>query len=196
MAKQLNVDLRFTASNTQAKQQIQDLQSALNNLMTTASKNTTGLGITKDIAQATNEVAKLQAMLESSKNASGGLDLGKFNQSLSQGQIKISDYARTLSSLGPQGDQAFAKLAKAIINAEVPLKRTNSVLKEFKTSLMNTARWQLSSSMLHGFMGAVQSAYGYAQDLNESLNNIRIVTDKQLNKWLNLQNRQIKQRKL
>ena len=176
MAKQLNVDLRFTASNTQAKQQIQDLQSALNNLMTTASKNTTGLGISKDIAQATNEVAKLQAMLESSKNASGGLDLGKFNQSLSQGQIKISDYARTLSSLGPQGDQAFAKLAKAIINAEVPLKRTNSVLKEFKTSLMNTARWQLSSSMLHGFMGAVQSAYGYAQDLNESLNNIRIVT--------------------
>lgn len=176
MAKQLNVDLRFTASNTQAKQQIQDLQSALNNLMTTASKNTTGLGITKDIAQATNEVAKLQAMLESSKNASGGLDLGKFNQSLSQGQIKISDYARTLSSLGPQGDQAFAKLAKAIINAEVPLRRTNSVLKEFKTSLMNTARWQLSSSTLHGFMGAVQSAYGYAQDLNESLNNIRIVT--------------------
>jgi hypothetical protein len=67
-------------------------------------------------------------------------------------------------------------MAKAIINAEVPLKRTNSVLKEFKTSLVNTARWQLSSSMLHGFMGAVQSAYGYAQDLNESLNNIRIVT--------------------
>ena len=176
MAKQLNVDLRFTASGSQAKAQIQDLQSALNNLITTAGKNTTGLGITKDIAQATNEVAKLQAMLESSKNSSGGLDLGKFNQSLAQGQMKISDYAKTLSSLGPQGDQAFAKLAKAIINAEVPLKRTNSILKEFKTSLANTARWQLSSSMLHGFMGAVQSAYGYAQDLNESLNNIRIVT--------------------
>ena len=176
MAKQLNVDLRFTASGSQAKAQIQDLQNALNNLITTAGKNTTGLGITKDIAQATNEVAKLQAMLESSKNSSGGLDLGKFNQSLAQGQMKISDYAKTLSSLGPQGDQAFAKLAKAIINAEVPLKRTNSILKEFKTSLANTARWQLSSSMLHGFMGAVQSAYGYAQDLNESLNNIRIVT--------------------
>jgi hypothetical protein len=25
-------------------------------------------------------------------------------------------------------------------------------------------------------MGAISSAYGYAQDLNESLNNIRIVT--------------------
>ena len=176
MAKQLNVDLRFTADNAQAKKQIQDLQSALNSLMASTSKNSNGLGLTKDIAEATNEVAKLQAMLESSKNSSGGLDLGKFNQSLSQGKVKISDYAKTLSSLGPEGDRAFAKLAKAIINAEVPLKRTNSVLKEFKTSLANTARWQLSSSMLHGFMGAVQSAYGYAQDLNESLNNIRIVT--------------------
>ena len=176
MAKQLNVDLRFTANNAQAKQQIQDLQIALDKLMTTSSKSSSGLGITKDIAQATSEVAKLQAMLESSKNTSGGLDLGKFNQALAQGQIKISDYAKTLSSLGPQGDQAFAKLAKAITSAEVPLKRTNGLLKEFKTSLANTARWQLSSSVLHGFMGAVQSAYGYAQDLNESLNNIRIVT--------------------
>lgn len=44
--------------------------------------------------------------------------------------------------------------------------------------MKNTARWQLTSSMLHGFMGAVQTAYGYTQDLNESLNSIRIVTQK------------------
>jgi hypothetical protein len=37
-------------------------------------------------------------------------------------------------------------------------------------------RWQLSSSLLHSFIGGIQSAYHYAQDLNESLNNIRIVT--------------------
>jgi hypothetical protein len=42
--------------------------------------------------------------------------------------------------------------------------------------MANTARWQLSSSMLHGFIGAISSAYNYAEDLNESLNNIRIVT--------------------
>ena len=30
--------------------------------------------------------------------------------------------------------------------------------------------------MIHQIIGAVQRAYGYAQDLNESLNNIRIVT--------------------
>ena len=46
------------------------------------------------------------------------------------------------------------------------------------TTLKNTARWQISSSILHGFMGSLQKAYGYAQDLNKSLNNIRIVTGK------------------
>lgn len=46
--------------------------------------------------------------------------------------------------------------------------------------MKNTARWQLTSSALHGFMGAIQTAYGYSKDLNESLNNIRIVTQKNI----------------
>ena len=46
MAKQLNVDLRFTADNGQAKKQIQELQSSLEKLMTSANKGTSGLGIT------------------------------------------------------------------------------------------------------------------------------------------------------
>jgi hypothetical protein len=67
-------------------------------------------------------------------------------------------------------------LASAVAQAEVPIKRSNAMLKEFATTLKNTARWQISSSILHGFMGTLSSAYGYAQRLNESLNNIRIVT--------------------
>jgi hypothetical protein len=68
------------------------------------------------------------------------------------------------------------QLTQAVMSAEVPFKRTNALAKEFMTTLANTARWQLSSTVLHGFMGSLQSAFGYAKDLNESLNNIRIVT--------------------
>jgi hypothetical protein len=60
--------------------------------------------------------------------------------------------------------------------AEVPMRRTSALMSGFATTLANTARWQLSSTMLHGFIGAVQSAYHYSQDLNESLNKIQIVT--------------------
>jgi hypothetical protein len=52
----------------------------------------------------------------------------------------------------------------------------NAKLKQFGTTLANTARWQLSASLLQGFTGAVSTAYNYVKDLNESLNNIRIVT--------------------
>ena len=67
-------------------------------------------------------------------------------------------------------------LAQSIASAEIPARRTNALLGELGTTLKNTVKWQFSSSMLHGFIGAVQSAYGYAQDLNKSLNDIRIVT--------------------
>jgi len=67
-------------------------------------------------------------------------------------------------------------LANSIATAEVPLRRSSAVLTNMAQTLKNTAKWQISSSLLHGFMGTVQKAYGYAQDLNESLNNIRIVT--------------------
>jgi TP901 family phage tail tape measure protein len=48
------------------------------------------------------------------------------------------------------------------------------------TTLANTARWQLSSSILHGFIGAYQQAMGYVKDLNASLTDIRIVTGKSI----------------
>jgi TP901 family phage tail tape measure protein len=47
---------------------------------------------------------------------------------------------------------------------------------ELGTVLKNTVKWQFSSSMLHGVIGATQKAFSYAKDLNASLNDIRIVT--------------------
>ena len=67
-------------------------------------------------------------------------------------------------------------LARSISMADAPLFKVRGLLGDLFVTLKNTARWQISSSILHGFMGAVSTAYGYAQDLNKSLNNIRIVT--------------------
>jgi hypothetical protein len=58
----------------------------------------------------------------------------------------------------------------------MPAKRINKHLAEMLKSLKNTAQWQISSSIMHGFTGAIQEAFQYSQDLNKSLNDIRIVT--------------------
>jgi hypothetical protein len=41
------------------------------------------------------------------------------------------------------------------MQAEIPIRRSNAMLTEMFTTLKNTARWQISSSILHGFMGSV-----------------------------------------
>lgn len=175
MAKQLNVNLAFTADTGKARAQLQELQNILSNLGTSAAKGSS-IGITKDLGEAISKATELQAILSKSTTKTGGLDIGKFNQALKQGKTSLKSYADSLSQLGPQGEQAFVQLARAINSAEVPLKKTNAMIDEMMTTLKNTARWQISSSILHGFMGTIQQAYGYTKDLNESLNNIRIVT--------------------
>ena len=90
--------------------------------------------------------------------------------------MSLEQYRKSLITLGPEGQKAFVNLATAISRAEVPLKRTSTLMQNLGVTLKNTIKWQLSSTAIHSFMGAIQSAWGYAQDLNESLNNIRIVT--------------------
>ena len=178
MAKQLNqvsVNLSFTADTKKAQAQMAELQKALSKISLDAAKNNS-LGLDKELTSAIEKAAQLKAILASSTTDSGELDLGKFTKSLKDSGTQLKDYAADLVSLGPQGEQAFVQLARSINSANIPLKRSNAMITEFLTTLKNTARWQISSSILHGFMGSVQSAYGYAEDLNESLNNIRIVT--------------------
>lgn len=180
MAKQLNsyqVNLQFTADSKQAQQQLQNLQSQLTSLINQASATGSTLGVTKEIQEGINAAAQLKVKLQEATDVNTGkLDLTKFSHSLDRSKIKLKDYANTLSDLGPEGAEAFMSLARSISMADAPLFKVRGLLGDLFVTLKNTARWQISSSILHGFMGAVSTAYGYAQDLNESLNNIRIVT--------------------
>ena len=176
MAKQLNVNLAFTADTGKAAASIRSLQNQLTQLMNNAAKDSASLGLTKDIKEATTAVAQLKAQLSGAMSSTGTLDLTKFNDSLRASGMTLEQYRVKLSALGPEGTAAFSQLASSVASAEIPIRRANTLLTELGTTLANTARWQLSSSLLHGFIGGLQHAYGYAQDLNESLNNIRIVT--------------------
>lgn len=176
-----NVNMRFTADTGQAKQQLRDLQSSLDTLMNQiATKNIKFFDVNatkKEIDEASAAVQELKIALDQATNVNTGrLDLSKFSKSLSQSGYTLQDFATHLENLGPTGDKAFVALAQSVINAEVPLKRTNALLDNFKKTLANTAKWQISSNLMHGVQGSLQKAYYYAEDLNRSLNDIRIVT--------------------
>lgn len=175
MPKQLNVNLAFTADTHEAKAQLASLQRDLANMMQSAG-NKSPLGITQELNTAIGDVNKLQVALKKATTSSGKLDLTQFRKELDVANLDAHKIAESLNTLGPEGQAAFAKLAQSVTLAEIPLKKVNNTLSQFATTLANTARWQISSSVLHGFMGALQGAYRYAQDLNKSLNSIRVVT--------------------
>lgn len=176
MAKQLNVALNFTAETGQAKAAIQDLQASLSKIAYAGTGNIVG-NSAQQIKEASEAAKQLQYHLNNAYNATtGNFDLSRLDRSLQASKTNIADLSAKLLGAGAAGQQAFAQLAQSISMADQPMFRVNAKLTEMLTTLKNTARWQISSSILHGFMGTIQHAYGYAQDLNESLNNIRIVT--------------------
>jgi TP901 family phage tail tape measure protein len=176
MAKQLNVNLAFTADTSSAKAQIQSLQKSLQEISKMPGKGSSLFDDT-ELKAASQAALELQQHLNAAINVdTGKLDLSRFSTSIKASGKDLNTYYSQLMKIGDQGQEAFLKLAQSISTAEAPVTRVNKKLTEMGTVLKNTARWQLSSSILHGFMGSLQSAYGYAQDLNESLINIRIVT--------------------
>ena len=174
--QQLQVNLSFTADAGKAKAQIENLQSSLNKLMTM--KPPTGINTTTEsILQAQKAAAQLAVSLKNATDVNTGkLNLTAFSQELDKSGMRLSDYRKQLSNLGPEGQKTFANLAKSVMTADSAIKNTNTLVNNLWISLKNTARWQLSSSMIKGFMGAISSAFNYAEDLNESLNKIQIVT--------------------
>ena len=83
MAKQLNVNLAFTADTSKAKAQLQDLQTQLTNLINKSSSSGSGLGINADIEKAAKSAAELQAHLNKAVNTkTGNLDFSKLSDSL------------------------------------------------------------------------------------------------------------------
>ena len=175
--KQVVVDLTFNANVDNAKKAMKSLLQDLNTLNNAAMKNASVGTLNKDLLTASKTAIQLRQNLETAFNVkTGNLDLVKFNQSMKSAGMSLEKYRTQLMNLGPAGAQSFAQLSMAIMQADAPLTRVNSKLNDFAVSLKNTAKWQISSSILHGLISSINSAYNYAQNLNASLNNIRIVT--------------------
>lgn len=175
MSKQLNVKLNFQADTSQVQQALSQLSSSLSQIANITPFS--GSQLTAELAVAKQSAKDLQMHLNNAFNVkTGNLDLGKLDASLKSSGQSLGQLSANLLKAGSTGEQAFLNIQRSIGNASVQINQANGVLAQFMTTLKNTARWQISSSVLHGFMSALQSAWGYAKDLDKSLNSIRIVT--------------------
>ena len=170
---QVKINLLFEADTSRALNNLQELGKLLQQIST----NTT-IGVDGgSIQQAVGAAQQLQIHLQQAMNTNTGkLDLTKLNSSLKQAGTDLQSLTNKLQALGPQGQQAFIKIATAVGNAQAPIRQTNKVLQELTTTLTNAVKWSLASSAVHAFMGSMSSAINYAKELDTALNDIRIVT--------------------
>ena len=87
MAKNLNINLSFTADTAKAKAQMTDLQRSLDNLIR-SSVSTKQLPITDDLVKAQSAAASLKVALESAFNTqTGKLDISRFSESMKKANL-------------------------------------------------------------------------------------------------------------
>lgn len=174
---QYDVRLAFSADVAQARQQLKSLQDELSKLSTLKDVNV-GTRLTKELEQASLKAADLKVMLEKATDINTGkLNLTSFSNQLTKNGESLSTYRKALSALGPQGEEAFLQLTQSVITADAALTTGSKKLNDFKKTLANTVKWQISSNITHGIVGELQTAYYYAKDLDRALTDIKIVTE-------------------
>lgn len=177
--KTVGVNIAFNADTSKAKAQIQELQTLLNKITYSGATGAGQNKISKDLKDASAAAKELQYHLNNAYNTNTGkLDLSLLDKSLKTTGSNITDLSTSLLSAGTTGQQAFVKMAQSISQAEQPMLKINSKVKDFANTLKNAAKYQIGNVVVQGFMSSITSAIGYAKDLNSSLNEIRIVSGK------------------
>lgn len=173
MAKHIPINLLFQANTSAAVQNITQLSQLLAKI-----SSETVIGVNDGaLARASDAARQLQVHLQNAVNVdTGKIDLSKLDNSLKTAGTNLSTLTQNLQGAGAIGQQAFIKLATAVASAEAPVVRINRRLAEMGQTLLNTAKWQLASKAIHGVEGAMSAAVQHAEELNNALSDISVVT--------------------
>ena len=173
---QINVQLNFTANTAAAKKNIEGLQQTLTQLAVGNSALFKADATTAEIQKVSAAATELQYHLSKSLDANGTLNLKKLNVSLKTAGANINQLSSNLLTAGSGGAQAFVQLSTAISQANVEASKLNLLSNRFFKQLKRTAEIQISNTIYQTLANGLKDSYEYAQELNKSLNNIRIVS--------------------
>lgn len=176
--KNYNINLNFNAETKQAEAAMVRLTNQLKNLAT-SSPTSWGKEFSNDILTAQDEVGKLSIILEDCFNKNNGrLDINKFLVQTKQYGVEWDSVTASLKTMGDAGEAALKSLNQTIIQGQTGLVQNLTIVEKLYDQLVRTAKIQVSYAMLNSITSVFRDSYSYAQDLNKSLTDIQIVTQK------------------
>lgn len=155
-----------------ARKALQDIQN-----LTVDSPGVTGMS--ENLENAKHAAAELETALTKAYNVKmGTTSVAKLDQELKNLNRPLSEIYEDMKSIGPVGETAFNKIAAQAMKTNLQIKQGNTILNKFGRTLWRNVEWLISGNLINTVTGVFTKAYGYTKNLDESLNNIRIVTGK------------------
>ena len=173
-----NVDFSVNKNGlNQLKSELQSIKTIAQQALNSPSANNIFENGKQDAKELLDSVSQLEGALTRAFNTNlGTLNVSKFNQELKN--LNLSKIQADFAKAGAAGQNAFRNMTTQVLTTNMQLKQTHSLIDNMATTMANTVKWGIASSIMNGFTRSVQNAYGYVKKLDTSLNNIMLVTDK------------------
>lgn len=156
-----------------------ELQNSLKQIQIEAAKAGGSNKLTNELKQSAQAAEQLENILNQSWNSKlNQLDLSKVSRSIKDTYGNVQNLKKILEQSGTTGANAYNHIASAILNTNLKIKEGNKLLDEMATSMANTVKWGITSSIFNNITSSIAEAFHYTKRLDSSLNDIRIVTDK------------------
>lgn len=176
--------LGFSVDASKAKSEMNQLQDQLRKIAT--QKNLLGEDHPLITSQDLIDSGKLQAdflqlgtVLKNSFNkTTGQLNLNKMLAELDKYGLKWEQVSNALATSGDEGVAALQKINTMVVQSDANFVDLGKHAKDFVDQLYRSAKIQLSYKALSAMTSIFRDSYHYVVDLNKSLTNIQIVTQK------------------
>lgn len=175
----INYQIGFTVDKTSLNDLKTSLQHLQNLTVNDLIDNSNLSQAQKELKNIKSAAAAVEEALEKSFNVKlNSTNLSAFNKALTKSGYSVADLANKWQKAGTSGQQALLQLSGQLLTTNKHVKETSKWLDKMAETMSNTIRWSVASTALNSLTGQVQRAYGFTKDLDKSLNDIMIVTEK------------------
>lgn len=177
--RQIRYGIGFDVDSSGLQQMRSELMSFQQNLNLKDLKLVNKDATIQDLNAIKQDAQTLGDALEKSFNPRlGTVNIDTFNNSLKASGRSVKDLEASLAKAGPAGKAAFRNMTAELFTTQKAVKQTSSFIDSMAKTLFNTIKWSIASGAINTVTSAVRNAWNYTVQLDSSLNDIRIVTEK------------------
>lgn len=173
----INFQVGYNVDTSGLQKGEQAVRQSLNSLMAEAKKP--GNALNESMQKALQSAQQLESAYNKAFNTNlGSLNVSTLNKELENSGTNLKTIQKDFLNAGSSGQVAWARIGSQILGTNVQLRNTNTLLDRMAQTMAGTVKWGITSRIFNNIANSISDSFHYVKELDSSLNDIRIVTDK------------------